>query len=152
MLPGIWALSPLLSVFKYGGLSPSHWPPPEPVELVLLQVSCPCSDKSKSAKGLSLPGTISLLKVHIAPRRLLTCSSGRKWVPWPPQSTQGPRDSALKQRKEGKKPLLVHSLNHGFSRPLGEKELVKSGFKKAKTGEGFGYRSGLPLGGTGTLA
>lgn len=52
MLPGIWALSLLLSVFKYGGLTPSHWPPPEPMELELLQVSCPCSDKSKNAKGL----------------------------------------------------------------------------------------------------
>lgn len=73
-------------------------------------------------------------------------------------TTINTRSSRLSSKAEegGKEglgmPLLVHSLNHGFTRPLGEKELVKSGFKKAKTGEGFGYRSGLRLGGTGTLA
>lgn len=68
------------------------------------------------------------------------------------------RSSRLSSKaEEGRKdrlgvPLLVHRVNHGFTRPLGKKELVNSGFKKAKTGEGFGYRSGLPLRGTGTLA
>lgn len=32
---------------------PFTWPPPEPVELVLLQASCPCPGKSEDAKGLS---------------------------------------------------------------------------------------------------